>query len=477
MRLNSICAATAQIISFIFLIQPLHAQEPKNINQSLEQIIEQNENAEEFNTHYEDLLQYKEHPININTASYEELIQSNVFSARQVMFLVRYRKKYGIIRSVYELLYIESFDQATLDFVQPLISVDGEVITIKNDFEKPKPQQDLFIRSALTLQAKEGYKTSGGYVGAPSSAYLRYKYKLGNAFQAGATLESDAGEYLLNKHNYYLPDFYSAHLYWKGEKKIKTAIIGDYHLRLGQGLAMWTGLGFGKTSMSTDVIKQSDFIKPYTSSEENNFLRGIATTINFRNVAMTPFFSGNKVDANILNNAPEVSTISTLQTTGLHRTENELADKDAVNMTTYGVDINYQLLQFKIGIRGLHTQLSDSLNMSDKLYKQYDFRGKSNDVVSFDYKFINRKLEFFGENAVSRFDTLAGWAAVNGVKMYLDSRITMVLMHRYYSKAYHSFWSNGFREGSNTANESGVYLGMEGELFKHTNFFHVFRCF
>jgi hypothetical protein len=43
----------------------------------------------------------------------------------------------------------------------------------------------------------------------------------------------------------------------------------------------------------------------------------------------------------------------------------------------------------------------------------------------------------------------------------MDPRVSFSLVYRNYDKAYQTFYNTGFSEGSNTQNESGLYLGMK----------------
>ena len=101
----------------------------------------------------------------------------------------------------------------------------------------------------------------------------KYKFTAG-VFSGGFTTEKDPGEKYLSG-NPPLPDFFSAHLAYHGNGIIKRIIIGDYSARFGQGSNINTGIPRGISLVSPGYMSSSDEIKPYTSTEENKFFRGV----------------------------------------------------------------------------------------------------------------------------------------------------------------------------------------------------------
>ena len=62
--------------------------------------------------------------------------------------------------------------------------------------------------------------------------------------------------------------------------KIETAIIGDYNVKFGQGISIFGGIGFGKSSEVIGIQKTGNIIRPHTSSDENRFFRGTSIKLN-----------------------------------------------------------------------------------------------------------------------------------------------------------------------------------------------------
>ena len=111
-------------------------------------------------------------------------------------------------------------------------------------------------------------------LGSPWKILTKYKFTAGG-FSGGLTVEKDPGEKFLTG-NPPLPDFLSAHIAYNGNGLIRRIIVGDFSARFGQGTNINTGIRRGISLTSPGYMSASDEIKPYTSTDENNFFRGVA---------------------------------------------------------------------------------------------------------------------------------------------------------------------------------------------------------
>ena len=59
--------------------------------------------------------------------------------------------------------------------------------------------------------------------------------------------------------------------------------MGDYQIQIGQGLNTWSGYAFGKTADIFSSKKTANYLRPYTSADENRFFRGAATNLGYKN--------------------------------------------------------------------------------------------------------------------------------------------------------------------------------------------------
>ena len=432
-------------------------------NQLLEEVIEQiaegSDEELDYAELYESLYGFAENPINLNKTTKEELRQLYFLNAYQIDKLLAHIAKNGELLSYLELQTIAGFDVQTIQNLLPFISVNP-TLTSKQLFANMK--QYVIIRDQFYLQKQKGYYPDDDgdiqYLGNSHRTYFKYQLK-SNYLQAGFTAEKDAGENFLGSNQPYGFDFYSAHIQAKKIGKIKNVIIGDYQMNFGQGLVMQSGMSFGKSSEVINIQKSGNLIKAHTAAEENLFFRGVAIHLEpIKNLDIIGFISSHKVDANIVDTLEnEELAFSSIDGTGMHRTESELLDKNVILKNHFGTHLNYNYKQLNLGLSYYKTKIEGKYQKNISSYNQFDFNGNSNQNYGFDYQYLYRNINFFGEVGKSEN---GGIARVNGVMMGLDKTISASLLYRDYGKDYQSEYANAFGERS-SQNEKGMYFGLE----------------
>ncbi len=244
--------------------------------------------------------------------------------------------------------------------------------------------------------------------------------------------------------------------------------LGDFAVNMGQGLIMFDGFGSGKSSFVMDVKKSGRPLRPYTSISESFGKRGGGINLNLTdNLEVMAFASYRGTDANValVDEDFNIVRISSLQTSGLHRTDNEIEDKNSIKYLATGGTIKYKKKSWYIAANGLYTKLNSPLERNYSTYNQYAFSGDRLANISMDYSWVFQNFNFFGETAVS---DNGGVATVNGLIVGLDRTVAMSVVHRHYTRDYQTLLlPNPFAETSAGNNEAGVYLGLEIKPNKH----------
>ena len=456
----------------------LFAQETKP-NQTSEEIIENyieeissNTDKEiDLTTLYEDLTFYLNEPLNLNTATKEELEKLQLLSDFQINALLQYINDFGQLFSIYELLNVNGYNQEYVRLILPFVTVEKVDPFLSFDPKKAIKygRHKVFLRAQRVLQEQQGYSPitdsalaaspNSRYLGNPMHYYVRYNYTYKNKVSWGITADKDPGEEFFKGTQKRGFDFYSAHFLVKGIGPIKTFVLGDYYAQFGQGLVMWSGYTFGKSSMVTNTRKRAQGLKKYSSADENLFLRGAGLTLQYKNVDFTTFASYKKIDANIsiidsiTNEAEEVTS---LQTSGLHSTPGEIQDRKALGETIIGGNLSFNSTNFRIGITGITYSYSAPLSKNPTVYNQYDFSGKQNSNVGTDYQINIKNVTLFGEAAMSQN---GGKAIINSMLFSLSPQTSMAILHRHYERNYQAVYAQAFGENSKIQNEDGMYIG------------------
>lgn len=487
------------IFTILYLCIPctaINAQETDTLQPvNVEFITDQLENiaqSSDINLDYSDLiddyLYYSKKPVNINGTDVNILRDIYLINDIQLNNIKLYINQFGQLYSIYELTSINGFDEEAVKKLQPFIVTEpvteAKKYSAKQLFSYGKHQ--LLLRASQILETREGFSlppdsaiTHPGsvYLGNPQHYYLRYSFNFKNKIRFGLTMDKDAGEVMFKGNlndslknligqksgNGY--DFLSAFAYAEDISIIKKIVVGDYHLEFGQGLTLWSGLAFGKSAEAVQMKKFGRGIRPNTSANENRFFRGIATTIGWKRISFTPFYSSNNVDGNIV---PLVYTeqdgVSSIIETGMHRTINELLDKNTINITAIGGHVDYQHKIFAAGITTYKTTLNKPLIISDELYKQFNFQGTEVTNYGADMALTLKNINFFGEFSGSSNGGLAGIAGIN---TFLDERFFLTMVYHNYGKEYQNLYSNPFAESSAIANEAGIYFGFKALAHKY----------
>lgn len=475
----------------------LRMNRDKFIEQKIEQIAESSENEDlDYSALIDQLNFYLDFPLNLNTADAENLAQIVLLSSYQVSQFLEYRDKYGEILSPYELPLINGWDVETAQTILPFVSLEPNPEQDKLTLNKLRKygRNELLIRWQRIIEDQEGFlpiepteladNPNARYLGSPDKLYARYRYRYSNRLSFGVTAEKDAGEVFWNDSVNKGFDFYSAHVYLSDLGPVKSLALGDYQAQFGQGLTFWSGLSFNrKGAFTLSTAQVAPGISPYTSVNENLFLRGIATTVSLWKLDVSVFYSGKKIDANVLDNTGEDSltiesntlSVSSFQETGFHRTPGELADKNAIFQEHYGANVAYKQRDLAVGFTAARMEIDAEFNRSSQPYSQFRSSANSNSVMGVDYQYQLRNFFFYGETSRSENGNMA---TLNGLNVALDPRLSLNILQRYYSPYFQGVASTGFGEGSQVENEAGVYLGAELRVFKRVKintYFDQFR--
>ena len=469
------------LITILFWINT-HAQISNDL--IIEHLEKMSENTGEEYSDYSELLEsywsISENPVNINSDDIDQLAELKFISIFQLENIKNYKKHYGDIQFIEELYEIEGLDSLSIEMIRPIICFENEKehdkIKLNNLLKYGKSK--ILLEVNQSLNKKKGYidindsllyeNPNSVYLGSPQKIYLRYNYSYKDRIEAGFVLEKDPGEYLfkntlndsilqlLGDKSYSGFDFFSFHIYITKFWFLKTLAIGDYKVSFGQGLTMGSGMSF--IAKGGSLLRRNKKISASKSANEAYYLRGIASTFEYKNFEFSVFYSNKKSDANIttydtLNNTP--LEITSLQQSGLHRTYNEILDKKVVRQQLCGLNLSYKTSNFQIGYTLHKTYLNAELKPLESIYNSFYFKGKELTNQGFDFYYVLKKTLLYGEIAMS---SNKGMAGLIGTTIQPTGYIEFTILYRNYAKDYQCLYSNAFASGSNTRNEKGWYF-------------------
>jgi hypothetical protein len=446
---------------------------PEIVSNAIEHLITYMEEPGNLEQLHEDFQELSTNPLNLNTASREELEQIHVLNDFQIHSLIEYREKHGKLVSLQELQLVYGFDRELIEGLAPFVSLSGQekhpAINWKTFAKRGKGK--VYLRAGLpSVENHARYfsfsPTDSSHEGNRLKLYSKYRYQLDRLVYAGITADKDPGEAFFAKSNPRGFDFYSAYVQLNKLGPVKKLVAGDYSLSFGQGLVLWSGFGFGKSPYVLNINKGATGIRRSSSSNENMYFRGLATTIEKENFEISVFASRKNRDANISqqdNITGKVLAVSSIQNSGYHRDENEIFDEDALGEFSWGTNLQYNRKKLSAGFTFFNTRYDALIEPSGRLYTQFKTIPRNGYLGSIHYSYRLKDWLFFGEAAMGQENSLA---VVDGALFKVSSRLSLAALYRSYPRNYYAPYGNSFAENSSVNNEKGFYLGSQFFPFK-----------
>lgn len=400
---------------------------------------------------------YRSNPININTATIQELTEVPFLSSIVARKIISLRDSLGGLSYV-DLRAIPELDGQAMALVSQFFTF-GEDARGPTSLHDLRESSKISFRSRVTsdLQLRKGFR-QGDYFGNTFRHYQRLELIAAQA-RGGILYDKDAGERFSD-------GFVSGYVGFEDVGIVKRLVIGNYTLNAGEGLTI---SGFRSSSKGGDALLQikstGRTIVPHLSTDEFHYFQGFAATADFYPLALTVFLSKKKTDAAIDSN----NSIKSFYTSGLFRSPTELVKRNVVEETTAGVIANIRLGQMhRCGAVILRSRFDKSI------VPQLPRNPQSSDVSALgaNANFAFDSFSTFGEIAGNSWESRS---AVVGFIYQVSRRLSVASQVRAYANDYTNSFAYGFGERNGTVNgESGRYLGLE---YRPLNEIKISLCF
>ncbi len=427
------------------------------------------QSVSQWENQYNDLAELADHPFNINTITKEQLEQLPFLSEKLIENILYYLYKYGPMVSKNELLGVEGMDYQTRKFLEDFIYI-GPAKIYENRFSLKRllkyNQQDLLIRVDIPFYQRAGYVYTSEnkekdkvYFGNPLYQNIRYKFQYKKHIYWGLVAEKDPGESFFCKNNKKGYDFYSGYFFLQDVGRLKNLAVGNYRASFGYGLVMNMDFSMGKSAAASSINRFGRGISKYTSTNENDYLQGVAATYKLSSRwSASLFYSFRRLDANVDN-----MFIKTFKTDGFHRLIKDLRKQKTVHNHLIGSNIYFNGKFVEYGLTTVYNHFNKVLKPDVRPYNTFYPRGREFWNTGLYGKCFLGKVILAGELAV---DSSGDIAAMQSLSYSPKTNTTVLFINRYYDKKYQSLYADGFRENSHTQNEIGSYIGLETSLFR-----------
>lgn len=414
-------------------------------------------------------------PIDLNTATKENLILVPGISIKLVNSILEHRPKNGFSTSE-DLLSIPGIGPITLSRINPWVTVNQR--GSRGRLRSSGLNALHYLRFQQSFPVSTGYRSKDGepptYPGSPSRLYHRQAI-ITDRVTANLTQVKLPGEPVRKPQG---ADFTSANLQITGLGPIKQLVTGDYTLRFGQGLVVWSAASFGKGGPAHNApYRRARGITPYQSSGQIRFFRGAATDISLRKekknssaparteLLLTAFYSKRNKSAVELDG----DTIRPPSSNPYHRTDTERSRRHNTREFVHGANLLIRNNEWSLGA----TYFSFELDRPVIPHPQSSpCQGSTNQSLGTYFDAQKGRLKLFGEYAAgisncgshknmqqqSPLTSRSAWIA--GLSGEMTENLDWIFSLRSFGRDYWSEYGNGFGEGSGVpANQKGWYMG------------------
>ncbi|MGB2869394.1 MAG: helix-hairpin-helix domain-containing protein [Bacteroidota bacterium] len=392
------------------------------------------------------LTDLEENPLDLNLASKEELQQVPEITpviARNIT-LRRLRARF---KNVDELLEIDGFSAQLLSRVRRFVTVQttGE----RAEYVVVRSRSSRRVPSGVESQSAESAEF-------PWKTYYRVLGGLGKTqiissrdATFGVLIEKDEGERLVNC---FISGFWVLSLL-EGDAKV---LVGDYTVEAAQGLVFSRARNGSKGSDVTGTAgKNRVGLRPYSSTNETAFLRGVGVNIRSSVFNGSVFYSNKPSHGTLDSNG----ILTGLYSTGLFRTPAELARRNAAREKLFGLQMTSELQNgLNVGVTGFISSFNHPLNLSGTS----GFVVKNLSVIGADLAFTGGQMDLHVEAARSSH---GGIGVIGGANLHPVSSVDVAFHLRQYTNGFVQLHASGFAESAGEImNETGMYVGMKMEI-------------
>ncbi len=387
--------------------------------------------------------------LHLNRAETAELVATGLCDELQALALLEYRRNYGPLRSVYELRHVPLWDSAAILRALPHIRLD------ETSPFRALHQRLRFARHELLARWTRRWGEEDP-LPSPDRFLVRWRMRHRDDLSLGIVLDKDPGEPWWSGPPLTGPDYVSAHAYVRRPVAwCKALALGDYEIRLGQGLAIWQGGGFFSAGPA-DRRRWAETLRPHTGALESGFFRGAAAQLEWgKKWEGLLFVSRRRRDASV----DENGTVTALRESGYHRTESERAGRQALGETAAGAAVQWRGAVANLRAYGLWTHFDRPLKPdTTELYRRFSFRGQTEGLLGADAVLSLRGARLYAE-AVGNLG--GGWAALIGAGLKAGDAVRLSATARHFSRDFTALHGRPASRSGRSEAETGLELAAD----------------
>lgn len=411
--------------------------------ESLEDILENLQNESNITLAMEDLERIINFPIDLRTASKQDLLELPTINLKLANEIINYIKNNpkANIQNLKNDLKLSKIQFQILN-----LATMNSVNNKKSQEFSSKVSNSFRYYSRMSFDNFNSINSTEGYQG---KAYDNTN----KLFLSLNSINSQFG--IATKKDFFEPnDFDNIAGFFKYTQNDLGLHLGNYQISSANGLVFGRGMSANKGTTDNDLISNnSSKINSYTGTSDYLPFRGIAVSYgaNSKSKAfgIIAFASSKQVTYSLDSN----DNGRTLQKSGFYRDSAEIVRKHNTTMTEFGASAEISLSNFQIGANYVSTIYSRLVNIDNRLLNITTnaslFIRDNNSHPKFIFEIARDYNSNYALNGTYRIDYKNG---------------NVLGFARFYSENYRAMYSRAFSEYSNNQNELGFYLANELSL-------------
>jgi hypothetical protein len=289
------------------------------------------------------LIAIRNNPINLNTASENDLLRIPFITPVEVRKIIFYRDSVSHIFSFRELYFIPGIDTEKIKLIEPFVNTGGKqkdkpAAGKERKFFLDRAAYDAAVRLINNIEASE-----------PTRNKQFYALKFHAEMPEGATFAFSSNRFSQKQIN----DFYSFYLTLNHVPGVEKLIIGDYHIAFGSGLVFGKYFSVNKSfNTETALISSEGFAEENLSLSAHQLMRGITAVVPLTTrITVLPFIA-----FRTLAGTPDSTGILSLSANQLKSIYNDLtvSGDNTVDEFSTGLVVNSRISR-SLSINGLYS--------------------------------------------------------------------------------------------------------------------------
>ena len=401
-----------------------------------------------------------DNPIQLNTADIYDLSRIIFLSPTQISNIIRNRDAAGSFKSFQELLAVDGISPYDVDRLRHFVKLDS---TAAPQHTAKTIKAEALTRLQRTFPLATGYKqkndsTPPPFAGQPYRTLIRLRADVSDHISTALIAENDPGERPFSSSTR-ATDFTSGFIAYDNRHNcLRKLTIGHYRLRIAQGLGLWTGFSMDPTTTQASDDRNGMGLTPSTSAAEADFLRGIAAEIALgQHLRLTAFFSQVRADATTDTTKDGTTVMTTLRTSGLHRTNTERAYRHNIKIKAKGayLRVSHQNTTFGLGCNTWEASIKPA--QPTQLYRLFHPTKWPIITAHADYHHFFRRATLYGEAALQGHDA---FALMQGLDADLNGGNHISVALRHYAQNYYTIQQQPHSRSTHAGGETGLYVGL-----------------